>query len=150
MQATKGAFSKAGLIAVGVNTSIAIVEWLKGYSDIDPKTGKPKRDVADLLAKIGVDLLKVAVSAAISSALVGAFALAGVVTGGVVIVIGVVALSIAVGLAVDYAEGKVGLTKSLSEAIRSTTRDLKKGMPKDYENFELYHESTTTFEFGSS
>ncbi|HEY0589375.1 MAG TPA: hypothetical protein VGD52_24825, partial [Pseudoduganella sp.] len=66
------------------------------------------------------------------------------------LVIGVIALSIAVGLAIDYVEGKVGLTKSLGEAIRSSTEDLKKKMPSDYDNFEPYHEGTTKFEFGSS
>ena len=76
--AAKGSVKKAGALAVIVTIALDTAEWLGDYEQRDPKTGKPKRDFFDLTAKIGIDLAKAGISAALGAVAVG-LAVAGIV-----------------------------------------------------------------------
>ena len=70
--AAKGSVKKAGALAVIFTIALDTAEWLGDYEQRDRKTGKPKRDFFDLTAKIGIDLAKAGISAALGAVIVGA------------------------------------------------------------------------------
>jgi hypothetical protein len=147
-EGSKGAFKKAGLVALIFTVALDTVEWLHDYQQVDVSTGKRKKDFADLLAKIGIDLGKAGLSAAIASILVGGFvtiatAVAATVTFPVWgIAVGTVVATIAIGYGLDYLDKKFDITpyvtskfKSIGDSLHEAAEFLGKNMPKDYSGY---------------
>jgi len=146
-ESSKGAFRKAGLIALIFTVSLDVAEWLHDYEQIGPD-GKRKKDFADLLAKIGMDLAKAGLSAAIASALVGTLvaAAAGATLPVAFIVVGTIGAAIAIGYGLDAIDKRVHATEHVSSWFRSVGESMKKAaeylaksMPKDYDSYPLMY-----------
>jgi hypothetical protein len=147
-EGTKGAIKKAGLIALIFTVALDTAEWLHDYEQIGAD-GKRKKDFADLLAKIGMDLLKAGLGAAIASALIGTVValVAGTVAVPVAaIVVGTIIVAAAVGYGLDWVDKKTHATERLTSWIRSIGQSLKSGaeyleksMPKDYDSYPLIY-----------
>jgi hypothetical protein len=122
-------------------------EWYKDYSQIGAD-GKPKKNFTDLFSKIGIDLLKAGLSAAIASAVVAGFlsaaiwvaALGGatVVAPVALLVVGTLAVAIFVGYMLDVADKKIAaslgeedMTAYLSKKGQATTQYLGEKFPKE-------------------
>jgi hypothetical protein len=134
--AAKGSLKKAGALAVLFTMVLDAAEWLSDYEERDPKTGKPKKDFFDLALKIGVDVAKAGLSAALGAVAMGALVFLGVVTGGAAIVVGAILLSVGIGLAIDWLDKKTGATDSLNKLLRDGANYLEKKMPADYGNYD--------------
>lgn len=133
--AAKGSMKKTGALAVVFTIVLDTAEWLNDYEERDPKTGKPKKGFFDLVFKIGIDLLKAGLSAALGAIAMGALVFLGVVTGGAAVVVGAIILSVAIGLAIDWIDKKTGVTDSVSKSLRDGIDYLTKKMPTDYGNY---------------
>ncbi|WP_322062444.1 hypothetical protein [Paraburkholderia sp. J63] len=145
-EASKGAFKKGGLLALIFTVTLDTAEWLHDYQQIGPD-GKPKKDFADLLGKIGMDLAKAGLSAAIASAVIGtiATAAASMIAVPVIVVIGLtVVAAIVVGYGLDLIDQKTNATGHLTSGIRSlgkwveeAAEYLEKIMAKDYQGYPV-------------
>lgn len=141
----KGLAKKGGVLTVVFATLINIAEWLVDYEQRDPVTGKPKRDFFDLVFKIGVDIAKAVVSAAIGVLAMGSFVwlvTAGAAVFGltaafpaVVIILGTIAVSIFVGYLIDDKDKETGATENLNKIIRDSTSYLKQKLSADYSGY---------------
>jgi hypothetical protein len=142
---------KGSAFAIFFTISIDISEWIDGYLEIDPKTGKSKKDVLELMVKIGMDVVKLFVGVAlgvIAAALLAAFisfAFGVVVTGSVLVIGGLVCAAV-IGYFLEYQDAKHGVTKSVNEIahdiyqkfsdrLHATYDYLEQKMPKDYESY---------------
>jgi hypothetical protein len=134
--AAKGSLKKTGALAVVFTIVLDTAEWMNDYEERDPKTGKPKKDFFDLVLKIGIDLVKAGLSAALGAAAVGALVFLGVVTGGAAVVLGAIILSVVIGLAIDWLDKKTGATDSVNALLRNGIDYFEKKMPKDYGNYD--------------
>lgn len=158
-EGVRGSVKKAGLLALVFTITLDTAEWLADYEDRDPVTGKPKKDLFDLFFKIGVDVAKAALSAAIGAALIGsliwvgsafALALGGVlVVSGAVLIIGTIVAAVIVGGLLDLVDKKTGFTESLNKKIRSGTGYLGSKLPADYENYDRSIETALSFGMGA-
>jgi hypothetical protein len=134
--AAKGSLKKAGGLAVLFTIVLDTAEWLSDYEERDPKTGKSKKDFFDLVFKIGIDLVKAGLSAALGAVAIGALVFFGFVTGGAAVVVGAILLSVVIGLAIDYLDKKTGTTDRLNNLLREGASYLEKKMPADYGNYD--------------
>ena len=145
-EGAKGAVKKGGALTVVFATVINVAEWLVDYEERDLVTGKPKKDFFDLVFKIGVDIAKAVVSAALGAALVGglimvAGAIAVAVTGvpllvaASTVVVGSVVAAVAVGIAIDLLDKKSGVTENLGKYIKQKASYLEEKMPRDYAGY---------------
>jgi hypothetical protein len=147
-EGSKGAFKKAGLIALIFTIALDTAEWLHDYEQTGPD-GKRKKDFADLLGKIGIDLVKAGLGAAIASVLVGTVValVAGTVAVPVAaIVVGTIFVAAAVGYGLDWVDKKTHTTERVTSWLRSLGQSLKDGaeylgksMPKDYGSYPLMY-----------
>lgn len=147
-EGSKGVIKKAGLIALIFTVALDTAEWLRDYEQIGPD-GKRKKDFADLLAKIGMDLLKAGLGAAIASALIGTVValVAGTVAVPVAaIVVGTIIVAAAVGYGLDWVDKKTNATghltswlRSIGQSLKSGAEYLEKSMPKDYDSYPLMY-----------
>ncbi len=146
-ESSKGAFKKAGLIALIFTVTLDVAEWLHDYEQIGPD-GKRKKDFADLLGKIGMDLAKAGLSAAIASVAVGLVVglAAGVALPVGLIVIGTIAVAVGVGYGLDLIDKRVHATehvtswfRSIGESVKHAAEYLAKSMPKDYDSYPLMY-----------
>jgi hypothetical protein len=147
-EGSKGAFKKAGLIALIFTIVLDTAEWLHDYEEIGPD-GKRKKDFADLLGKIGIDLAKAGLSAVIASVVIGAIVagLAGTVALPVAaIVVGTIVVAVAVGYGLDWVDRKTHATehvtswfRSIGESLKGAAEYLAQSMPKDYEGYPLMY-----------
>jgi hypothetical protein len=145
---SKGAFKESGLIALIFTIGLDTAEWLHDYEQIGPD-GKRKKDFADLLGKIGMDLVKAGLSAAIATVVVGAIVagIAGTVALPVAaIVVGTMIVAVAVGYGLDYLDKQTHATEHVSSWLRSIGEALKSGaeylanaMPKDYDGYSMMY-----------
>lgn len=143
--AAKGAFQGGGLLALIFTITLSTAEWLADYEQRDPQTGKPKRDVFDLCFKVGVDVGKAVVGAAMGAAFVGfsvwfATAVAAALgstlfVSGAVLVIGTIAASVVIGGLLDLADKETGFTESLRKRMLTSAQSLEGVLPKDYEGY---------------
>jgi hypothetical protein len=134
-EATKGAFRKAGLLAVVFTITLDIAEWHADYEKIDPKTGKRTKDFFDLFAKVGMDLVYAAAGAALAVAVMAGFLAIGLVAGGVAVVVGAIAVSVVVGLGFALADQEFGITKKVAQSARDAAQYLHTKLPQDYDGF---------------
>jgi hypothetical protein len=129
---------KGGGVAVVFTIAMDVAEWHKDYSEIGPD-GKPKKDLSDLFAKIGTDLVKAGIVAALTTATMaltfGALAAAGVVVAApvVAVVLGTIAVSILWCFAIEKIDKAIGravgapdTTSWLSKKFSSVAEYLKK------------------------
>jgi hypothetical protein len=136
----KGAFKRATGLALVFTISLDTAEWYRDYSKID-KNGKHSKDLFDLLAKIGVDIVAAGVDAAVSTAVVGAL-VTGLLAAGVIASTPVWAVSalvfgtyLAVGYLINLADSEFNITKRLADGLRGVAGDLERRYSKDYDGF---------------
>lgn len=134
--AVKGSVKRGGAVAIIFTIALDTMEWMNDYEQIDPKTGKRKKDFFDLAFKIGVDLAKAGISAAIGAAIMGALVVAGIVTGGAVLVVGAIVIAIGIGLLIDYVDKKTGAMDKLNQMIRKGAQYLESKLPADYGKYD--------------
>ncbi|MGZ5198873.1 MAG: hypothetical protein ACXWC4_03805 [Telluria sp.] len=142
--------AKGGGIAVVFTIGMDIAEWYKDYAEIGPD-GKPKKDFYDLFAKVGTDLGKAGLIAALTTASVslffGAAAFFGVTLAAPVLVVvaGTIAVSIFLTYLVEkgdkalgHALGEADTTTWLSKRLHETGEYLS-NVSKDvrYEHYKL-------------
>lgn len=133
--ATKGSLKKAGALAVIFTIALDTAEWLGDYEQRDLKTGKPKKDFFDLATKIGIDLVKAGVSAALGALAMAAAVALGALTVGIAVVVGAIVVSIAVGVLLDYLDKRTGATERATWATRNAIGYLEKKLPSDYAGY---------------
>jgi hypothetical protein len=134
---------KAGGIAVLFTIGMDTAEWYKDYSETGAD-GKPKKDFTDLFTKIGLDIVKAGLSAAIASAIVatlltGAALLAGITVGSItLVVVGTILVAVGVGYLLDLADKKLGqlygeedTTALLSKLFKKAAYYLEEKLPKE-------------------
>ncbi|TFW30760.1 hypothetical protein [Massilia horti] len=116
--------AKGAGVALIFTIALDFTEWHKDYSEIGPD-GKPKKDLYDLFAKVGIDLAKAGLVAALTTASVATlFGLAAMVTSAalaapvVLVVVGTIAVSVFVALGVDWVDKTIG--HALGEEDSST------------------------------
>jgi hypothetical protein len=114
---------KGGGIALVLTIGMDAAEWYKDYSEIGPD-GKPKKDLYDLLAKVGTDLVKAGLVASLTTATIAGF-FSLLTLGGVTIaapVIAVVVGTIFVGAAFVYLieKGDRAISRALGEVDTTT------------------------------
>jgi hypothetical protein len=115
-------------------------EWLNDYEQRDPATGKPKKDLVDLVTKVGVNLVKLGLATVLG---VVVMSLAGMALAAstslslpmIAIVVGTVAVGALVGVGLEYLDKKIGLTQSAAGYVREATIYLEGKIPKDYKNY---------------
>lgn len=136
-EAAKGNLRGAGIYTIIFTITLDISEWIADYEQRDPKTGKPKADIADLFIKIGIDVVKNIMISAISSFLLGAFlSFIGIVAAPVgVIVIGTIVASLAVGYVVELLDKQYGVSAKAAAAIKNTPSLLERKFPLDYKGY---------------
>jgi hypothetical protein len=145
---SKGAFKESGLIALVFTIVLDTAEWLHDYEEIGPD-GRRKKDFADLLGKIGMDLVKAGLSAAVATVVIGAVVagLAGTVALPVAaIVIGTLIVAVAVGYGLDYIDKHTHATehvsswfRSIGESLKSAAEYLAASMPNDYDGYSMMY-----------
>ncbi len=138
-EAARGTLKKAGLLALVFTMALDTAEWLADYQQTDPATGKPKRDIADLFAKLFTDVA-FAVIGGVAAVLVmaGIVALAALVKVGVLVVavaIGTVGLSIIFGLGLALIDKHFGVTDGVAKAFRNASEHLERKYPNDYTGY---------------
>jgi hypothetical protein len=106
---------KGGIITIILTIGLDAAEWYKDYSEID-KDGKPKKDFYDLCTRLGTDLAKGALTAALTTAsiaiVLSAVAIAGAITLPVVfIIVGTI------GISMLWAYGIEKLDKVIAHSI---------------------------------
>ncbi len=155
---------KAGGVAVLFTIGMDTAEWYQDYSQTGAD-GKPKKDFFDLLAKVGVDLVKAGLSAAIASVAVAAilsaavFSLPALAVGAVVV--GTIVVAIFVGYGLDYLDKKIA-PKALGEEdsaawfskkLRSLANHLRESFSKEehYQDYgAMFEPSGHTFGLGGA
>ncbi len=129
---------KGGGLAVLFTVGMDIAEWYHDYSEIGPD-GKRKKDLGFLFAKVGTDLIKAGIVAALTTAVVSlgftALAAFGVTVAAPVIavVVGTIAVSIVlcfalekIDKAIGRAVGEADTTSWLAKKFRSASQFLAK------------------------
>jgi len=138
-ESSKGALKKAGLLAIVFTITLDISEWYADYAEVDPKTGKHKKDFADLFAKVGMDLTYAVTGAALATvgmALTVLFAgFAGITIGGAFIVIGTIVASVYFGYKLAGIDKDNDITNKLAKKLREVTDHLNEKHPKDYADY---------------
>ena len=141
-EAARGSVKKAGFLALVFTITLDTAEWLADYEQRDPATGKPRKDLFDLMFKIGLDVAKAGISAAIGSLLIAAVLIVAAVIAPTValpaalIVVGAVVFAIGTGYGLDWLDKKTGATDKLNELIRKSAEHLENKMPNDYSGYE--------------
>jgi hypothetical protein len=107
---------KGAGLAVVLTIGMDMAEWYKDYSEIGPD-GKRKKDLCDLAAKVGIDLLKGGIVAAMTTATIATCfsVVAGVVAGAVaapviLVVLGTIAVSVVLAYGVDRIDKAIAET----------------------------------------
>ena len=113
---------KGGGLALILTVGMDAAEWYKDYCEIDPD-GIPKKDLYDLCAKVGTDLVKAGLVGVLTTATVAGF-FSVLALGGIIVspVIAVVVGTIFVGAAFVYfiEKGDRAMGRALGEADTTT------------------------------
>ncbi|GAB3437490.1 hypothetical protein NX773_10680 [Massilia solisilvae] len=114
---------KGGAITIGFTIAIDVAEWYKDYSQIGAD-GKPKKDFVDLFAKVGIDLMKAGLVAALTTATVAALfsglALIGVSIAAPVVLVVLGTLAVAAAWTYAVEKGDKAISRALGEADSTT------------------------------
>jgi len=138
--ATKGSLKKAGAVAVVFTITLGVAEWHNDYAQVDPKTGQRKKDLSDLFAKIGIDIVKALGSAAVASLVTGMLLIPlmmmAIGAAPIVLVIAVaVGTAIGVGYLMDLVDKKWEVTDKISSQLRTISKPLEDKNPTDYKGY---------------
>ncbi|MEQ9107550.1 MAG: hypothetical protein RLO04_08820 [Limnobacter sp.] len=144
--ATKSTFKKLGAVGIVFSIFTDVAEWIGDYDQIDPATGKPKSSVLDLMSRVGVNLVKVGIVAALTTvAMAGLaflftalFAAALPVTA---VVAGTIVVTILVSYGMDFADKNWGVSESIKKSIQKQAAYLREKYPKDYYSYDAFIQS---------
>jgi len=141
---------KGGGLVVFLSMSMDVAEWYKDYSEVGTD-GKPKKDIVDLAAKLGIDLVKAGLVAALTSAALSLLFSAIVATGMVagvpiaIVVVGSLVVSAFFAFQLEKADKAAGkslgseeTTAWVAEKMRAIGNSLEKNT-RD-EKYEGYAE----------
>jgi len=138
-EAARGALKKAGLLALVFTMVLDTAEWMADYQQKDPSTGKPKRDFADLFAKLFTDVAFAVIGGVAAVLAMGGLlvlaAAASVSIFAVVVAIGTVGLSIFFGYKLADIDKRWGITDSVAKTLRATAQYLEDKHPNDYSGY---------------
>lgn len=137
---------RLGLIGLVFTISTDVAEWMKGYDQIDPLTGKPKATLSDLFMKVGITVVKAVVETAITAVLTAGvvFLARTFVTAAipfVLIVVGFLVINVRVSYAVDLLDKNIGMTQTTQKVIRKSIDCLEKINRRDYSGYSGFIES---------
>ena len=134
-------------MSIVFTVTLDYAEWQEEHEQINPNTGKPKKDLFDLLFKIGIDFAKAGISAAIAGAIVagvgvalsgGAIAAAAAALPVVVVVAGVIVVTVLVTMGVAYIIDLIDKRNESSEKANKHLRELgdylENKFPNDYKD----------------
>jgi hypothetical protein len=114
---------KGGGIALVLTIGMDAAEWYKDFSEVGAD-GKPKKDVYDLFAKVGTDLLKAGLVAALTTAAIAGFfsvlALGGITIAAPVIAVVVGTIFVGATLAYFIEKGDRAISRALGETDTTT------------------------------
>lgn len=133
--AVKGNFKGAGLVVILFTIALGVAEWLLDYRQRDPITGKPKQNLTDLFVKIGIDVTKNLVNAAMLNYGFGLALLAAGSASIALIVAGTIVLTVLFSYGVDLLDKEFGVSEKIASAIKGAPALLEAKMEKDYRGF---------------
>ncbi|WP_206951288.1 hypothetical protein [Trinickia acidisoli] len=146
-EAGKGAFKRATGVALVFTIALDTAEWYRDYSKVD-KNGEHSKDLFDLFAKVGVDLVGAGIAAVVSTAVVGALTTgllaAGLIAGAPIWAVGalVFGAAVAVGYLINVADNEFHITKRVADSLREAAQALEKRHSKDYSGYSLMFTSS--------
>jgi hypothetical protein len=142
-QAWKGAFKGAGGIAFVLTIGLDVAEWYHDYEQVDAN-GHRGRGLADLVAKVGIDIAAAGVASILGAVayylITTALTAVGVVIGGwvvgavAVLVVGVSAFFFYV---LGVADNHYSYTQKAAKFIRKAAKYLEENYPKDYNGYPM-------------
>ncbi|WP_175999297.1 hypothetical protein [Burkholderia stabilis] len=142
-KAWAGAFKGAGGIAFILTIGLDVAEWYHDYEQID-SNGKRGRGLADLAAKVGIDIMAAGVSSMLGAV---AYYMATTILTGLGIAVGgwvaglVAVLVLGVGAFFFYiigvADNHYAYTKKAAGFLRDAAKYLEKNYPKDYNGYPM-------------
>lgn len=141
-EASKGAFKRATGIALVFTIVLDTAEWYRDYSKID-KNGKHSKDLFDLFAKVGVDIAVAGITAAVSTALVGAVTTALLTTTLIAsapvwaVAAAAIGVTVAVGYLFNLADNEFHITTWVAEKLRGAARVLEEYYSNDYHGYPV-------------
>lgn len=141
-EAGKGAFKRATGLALIFTIALDTAEWYRDYSKIDPN-GKHSKDLFDLFAKVGVDLVAAGISATVSTALVGAVTTALLATTLIAsapvwaVAAAAIGVTVAVGYFINLADNEFHITTWVAEKLHGAAKALEENHSKDYNGYPL-------------
>lgn len=141
-EASKGAFKEAGGVALIFTITLDTAEWYRDYEHID-SNGHRTKDLNDLFAKVGVDLVAAGLTAAMSVSVVGLATTmllsAAVITTAPVwaVAAATVGTMIVIGYVINLADNHWHITDWVADKLRSTGKYLEDHYPKDYNDYPM-------------
>ncbi|WP_334120592.1 hypothetical protein [Limnobacter sp.] len=144
--ATKSTFTKLGAVGIVFSIFTDVAEWLGDYDQIDPATEKPKSSVLDLMSKVGVNLAKVGITAALSSVVMAgiSFLLATAFTAALPIyfvVAGTIGVALSLSYGLEVLDKKLEVSNLVRNSIQQQASYLHRKLPKDYGGYESFVKS---------
>jgi len=139
-EASKGAFKEAGGVALLFTITLDTAEWYRDYENVDSH-GHRKRDLSDLFAKVGVDLIAAGLTAAMSVSLVGLattilLSTAVITTAPVwAVAAATIGTVVVIGYLINLADNHWHITDWVAAKLRNTGKYLEDHYPKDYEGY---------------
>ena len=132
--------AKGSVLAIFFTMTIDVAEWLNDYLEIDPKTGKSKKDLLDLIVKIGIDIAKVFVAMALGAiamaiAIFIATVVFSVTVAGWMVVVGSIVIGGLIGYKMELADQENGFSEKVNKYAHSTYDYLAEKLPKDYQEY---------------
>ncbi|MDP3188968.1 hypothetical protein [Limnobacter sp.] len=144
--ATKSTFKKLGAVGIVFSIFTDVAEWIGDYDQIDPATGKPKSSVLDLMSRVGVNLVKVGIVAALTAVAMAGFTLVFglVATAAIpisVIVVGTIIITAMVTYGIDWLDKELESSSAIKSAISNAATYLTKKHPSDYDGYSALTQS---------
>lgn len=144
--ATKSTFTKLGAVGIVFSIFTDVAEWIGDYDQIDPATGKPKSSVLDLMSRVGVNLVKAGIVAALTAvAMAGGIlifaAIATTATPISLIVIGTIVIGIGLSYGMELLDRRLNISSSLSSIIKAQINHLNEKFPNDYQGYGEFIQS---------
>jgi hypothetical protein len=142
--ATKQAFGRIAAVAIVFSIVTDTAEWFKSYGEIDPATGEPKANILDLIGKVGVNLAKVGITAALTSVVMAGITAASIALLTATLPISAIAFgTVVIGFGVAY--GVELIDKKLRELINASIEKqavyLENKNAKDYTGYSAFIQS---------
>jgi len=142
---------KGGGVAVVLTIGMDMAEWYKDYSEIG-LDGKRKKDFYDLAAKVGIDLIKGGIVAALTTATVAtcltvAATIAGAAAAPVIlVVVGTIAVTVVLAYWIDRADKAIARTVGAQDSsawLAKKARDTAEYLSTSTKDVRYSHYSIT-------